>query len=58
MRNLFLRFLTDRSGATSIEYALIASGIALVIMSTVFALGPEVAARYSNVKDALAQQNP
>ena len=56
MRKLLSRFLTDQSGATSIEYALIASGIALVIVTAIFDLGPEVNARYANVRDALAKQ--
>jgi pilus assembly protein Flp/PilA len=56
MRKLLLRFLADQSGATSIEYALIASGIALAIVTTVFSLGPEISARYTAVSDALAKQ--
>jgi pilus assembly protein Flp/PilA len=58
MRNLFLRFLTDRSGATSIEYALIASGIALVIITTVLNVGTALSGRYAAVRDALAQESP
>jgi pilus assembly protein Flp/PilA len=57
VHKLFLRFLTDRSGATSIEYALIAGSIALVIITTVFGLGTGVSARYAAVSDALTQQN-
>jgi pilus assembly protein Flp/PilA len=57
MQKVFLRFLSDRSGATSIEYALIASGIVFVIISAVFALGPVVSAKYSAVGAALANQN-
>ena len=37
------RFLADERGATAIEYALIASGIAAAIISTVFGLGNTVA---------------
>ena len=35
-------FKDDRSGATAIEYALIAGGIAMVIIPTVFTLGETV----------------
>jgi pilus assembly protein Flp/PilA len=36
---LTARFLADRSGATAIEYALIAAGIGVTIASTVWGLG-------------------
>jgi pilus assembly protein Flp/PilA len=39
MRPLFERFLTDESGATAIEYGLIAALIAVVIVTAVSALG-------------------
>jgi pilus assembly protein Flp/PilA len=35
-------FARDRRGATAIEYALMASGISLAIMSTVWSLGSNV----------------
>jgi pilus assembly protein Flp/PilA len=38
----FARMLRDDSGATAIEYALIASGVCLAIMSTVWGLGAKV----------------
>jgi pilus assembly protein Flp/PilA len=36
------RFLADERGATAIEYALIASGIAAAIISIVFGLGTTI----------------
>ena len=39
MTNLFARFLRDQSGATAIEYGLIAAGIALAIIAVVNGLG-------------------
>lgn len=36
------RFLRDQHGATSIEYALIAGGIAVAIVTSVHAIGPVV----------------
>jgi pilus assembly protein Flp/PilA len=40
------RFLPDQSGATSIEYALIAAGIAVVIVTAVTNLGSALNAKY------------
>lgn len=37
--NLLLRFVRCERGATAIEYALIASGIAIAIVATVLSLG-------------------
>ena len=38
-RAILRRFLDDDSGATAIEYALIAAGIGVTIASTVWGLG-------------------
>ena len=38
-RGLKREFTDDESGATAIEYGLIAGGIAIAILATVFALG-------------------
>ena len=49
-----LRFGRDESGATAIEYAMIASGIAVAIASTVVTLGSSVKNNlYDNVAAAL-----
>ena len=48
-----LRFLHDENGATAIEYAMIASGIAVAIAATVMNLGTAVNGLYSNVLTAL-----
>jgi pilus assembly protein Flp/PilA len=42
-------FLRDGGGATAIEYALIASGVAGAIIAVVMALGTSVTGMYSNV---------
>ncbi|EFO33154.1 Flp/Fap pilin component [Roseibium sp. TrichSKD4] len=39
MKNVFARFAKDESGATAIEYGLIAGLIAVVIIGTVTTLG-------------------
>jgi pilus assembly protein Flp/PilA len=48
-----LRFVRDESGATAIEYAMIASGVAVAIASTVVTLGSGVKNLYGNVAAAL-----
>ena len=53
---MIIRFLHDETAATSIEYALIACGIALAIITVVNGLGTTLSGRYSAVKDALAAQ--
>jgi pilus assembly protein Flp/PilA len=48
------RFMRDERGATAIEYALIASGVAVAIASTVMSLGSAVKDNlYGNVAAAL-----
>ena len=44
-----LRFLRDESGATSIEYAVIASGVAVAIAATVMTLGSSVKSLFTSV---------
>jgi pilus assembly protein Flp/PilA len=46
-------FLANQNGATAIEYALIAAGIAAAIITTVQGLGTKVTALFSNVDSAL-----
>ncbi len=53
MRDLLLRFFRDPSGATAIEYSLIAAGIALAIVATVNSIGTAVQTPFSNVQTAL-----
>lgn len=43
------KFIQDQSGATSIEYVLIASGIAVGIIVTIFAFGSEVSSLYDQI---------
>jgi len=47
------KFLKDESGATAIEYGLIAAGIAMVIITSVNSLGGKLATTYGNVSTAL-----
>ena len=43
-------YLTNRSGATAIEYGLLAGAIALAIIASIGVLGDEVVALYNTVK--------
>ena len=47
------RFLKDDSGATAIEYALIAAGIALVIIPVVKGLGTKLNTTFSSISTQL-----
>lgn len=53
MQRLISKFLRDESGATSIEYALIAAGISLAIVVTVQGLSSTLAGRYNAVNSSL-----
>jgi pilus assembly protein Flp/PilA len=47
------RFLTDESGATAIEYGLIASLISVAIVGVLALLGPKLSAVFQTVSDNL-----
>lgn len=47
-----LRFAADESGATAVEYAMIAAGIAIAIAATVATLGTSLKDKYQSVNDA------
>ena len=49
MKNLFVRFVKDDSGATAIEYGLIAAGIAVAIIAVVQTVGTNLNATFNNV---------
>ena len=53
MRQLFSRFLDDQTGATAIEYCLIACGIALAIITTVQGIGPQLSTKFSSINTSL-----
>jgi pilus assembly protein Flp/PilA len=50
---MFKRFLTDKSGATAIEYGLIAASIAVVIITAVQLLGTNLTTIFTSVAGAL-----
>ena len=49
MKNLVTRFAKDESGATAIEYGLIAALIAVGIIAGARALGTQLNARFNNI---------
>ncbi len=51
---LLFRYIRDKSGATAIEYALIATGVAVTIAATVFLLGDTMVDVYQLVIDTIA----
>ncbi len=53
MNNLVKRFAKDESGATAIEYGLIAAGIALAIIAAVNALGGKVKTTFEGVTNGM-----
>jgi pilus assembly protein Flp/PilA len=53
MRNLLWTFLVNEQGATAIEYGLIAAGISIAIIATVFALGSNLNTTFSSVSTQL-----
>ena len=53
MKNLFARFAKDESGATAIEYGLIAAGISLAIIAVVNGLGSNLNTKFSSINTSL-----
>jgi pilus assembly protein Flp/PilA len=47
------RFLKDESGATAIEYGLIAAGISVAIIAVVQGLGSKLVTTFTSVQNAL-----
>ena len=53
MKRIFSEFLSDQSGATAIEYGLIAAGIALAIVATVNGLGATLNTEFTSINSSL-----
>ncbi|MEA2951939.1 MAG: pilus assembly protein Flp/PilA [Alphaproteobacteria bacterium] len=53
MIKLIKRFAEDKSGATAIEYGLIAAGISVAIIAVVQGLGTNLNATFTSVETAL-----
>jgi pilus assembly protein Flp/PilA len=50
---LFKDFLADESGATAIEYGLIAAGISLAIIAVVNGIGSKLNTKFSSINTSL-----
>ena len=53
MKTLVKRFAKDESGATAIEYGLIAAGISVAIITVVQGLGTKLNTTFSNITSKL-----
>jgi pilus assembly protein Flp/PilA len=53
MTNLVKRFMKDETGATAIEYGLIAAGISVAIIAVVQGLGSKLNTTFTSVQTAL-----
>ena len=53
MNGLLLKFWNDESGATAIEYGLIAAGISIVILAAVNGLGTTLNAKFTSINNSL-----
>jgi pilus assembly protein Flp/PilA len=53
MKYLVSRFIKDQSGATAIEYGLIAAGISVAIIVVVGQLGDKLNLTFGNVKNSM-----
>lgn len=53
MKNLFVRFVKNESGATAIEYGLIAAGISVAIIAVVNGLGTKLNNTFTSISTQL-----
>jgi pilus assembly protein Flp/PilA len=53
MRQLVSRFLNDESGATAIEYCLIAAGLSIVIITAVNSIGTTLNTKFTAVNSSI-----
>ncbi|MBR0799144.1 Flp family type IVb pilin [Bradyrhizobium jicamae] len=53
MKKLLLDFYVDETGATAVEYGLIATGIAIAIIAAVKGVGTKLSTNFSTVSTSL-----
>ena len=53
MKKVLSKFLSDESGATAIEYGLIAAGISLAIIAIVNGIGTNLNEKYTSINGSL-----
>ena len=57
MKSLFNRFVNDESGATAIEYGLIAALIAVAVITALQLVGGELTTTFTKVSTKLVEAN-
>ena len=50
-----LKFVNDESGATAIEYGLIAAGISVAIITVILSIGTSLNLKFTTISTALAK---
>jgi len=58
MKNLVKHFIKDESGATAIEYGLIAAGISVAIATIVISIGTKLNTTFTTIDSALTKGAP
>jgi pilus assembly protein Flp/PilA len=58
MKNIVSRFVKDESGATAIEYGLIAAGISVVIIAAVQLVGTNLNTTFTTIAGAVKSTAP
>jgi pilus assembly protein Flp/PilA len=53
LKRILFKFLSDQSGATAIEYGLIAAGISLAIIAAVNGLGSNLSGQFTSINSSL-----
>jgi pilus assembly protein Flp/PilA len=53
MKSIIKSFLQDESGATAIEYGLIAAGISVAIIAAVNGLGGKLSSNFESISNSL-----
>ena len=53
MKRIILKFFADESGATAIEYGLIAAGISLAIIAAVNGIGTSLSTKFGDINTSL-----
>lgn len=53
MKKIFARFLKEQSGATAIEYGLIAAGISVAIIAVISGIGSALNSKFTTISTGL-----
>jgi pilus assembly protein Flp/PilA len=53
LKRIYAKFLADESGATAIEYGLIAAGISIAIVAVVNGLGTNLNNKFTSINTSL-----